>query len=153
MIHRIVKTSVSAAAALFFMTGCAHRLPGPGPKMSGEVKTVFALRYVDAVKGKGVRAEVGRRVTVHYTGWLKDGKKFDSSVDRGQPFVFELGAGRVITGWDTGVVGMRVGGKRRLIIPSPLAYGRRQNGAIPPNSELTFDIELLAVDSIGPSSR
>ena len=90
----------------------------------------------------------GDEVTVHYTGWLEDGTKFDSSVDRGQPFVFPLGRGRVIQGWDLGVAGMKVGGKRKLLIPAKLGYGKRGAGdAIPPNANLIFDVELLSVKS------
>jgi len=113
--------------------------------MSG-VRTAYALRYADLKKGKGAVATAGKRVTVHYTGWLTNGTKFDSSVDRGQPFSFHLGAGEVIPGWDGGVEGMRVGGKRRLLIPYQLAYGTRDSGPIPAKSNLTFDVELLGVE-------
>jgi len=96
--------------------------------------------------GTGAEATKGKRVEVHYTGWLVDGKVFDSSKTRGTPFVFPLGGGRVIDGWDQGVQGMRVGGKRKLTIPPHLAYGDEGfPGAIPPNSTLTFEIELLGV--------
>jgi len=96
--------------------------------------------------GTGDEAQSGQQVQVHYTGWLADGSKFDSSLDRGQPFAFALGARQVISGWDQGVVGMKVGGKRRLTIPPTLAYGERGfPGAIPPNATLTFEVELLGL--------
>jgi len=114
-------------------------------------KTDSGLEYQDLVVGTGAQASAGEQVSVHYTGWLQnpdgsDGKKFDSSVDRGQPFDFPLGAGRVIRGWDEGVAGMKVGGKRRLIIPAALGYGARgAGGVIPPNATLIFEVELLSV--------
>lgn len=111
-----------------------------------EVKMPSGLKYVDRVVGTGDEAVAGKTVNVHYTGWLENGKKFDSSVDRGQPFSFPLGAGRVIKGWDEGVQGMKVGGKRKLTIPSDLGYGSRgAGGVIPPNATLIFDVELLGV--------
>jgi FKBP-type peptidyl-prolyl cis-trans isomerase FkpA len=114
-------------------------------------KTSSGLQFQDLVAGTGAEASAGHQVTVHYTGWLQNpdgsaGKKFDSSLDRGQPFAFPLGAGRVIRGWDEGVAGMKVGGKRKLIIPADLGYGSRgAGGAIPPNATLIFDVELLGV--------
>lgn len=101
----------------------------------------------DIVVGTGATAETGKQVSVHYTGWLVDGgAKFDSSLDRGRPFNFQLGAGDVIKGWDQGVVGMKVGGKRQLTIPHHLAYGRRGfSDVIPPHATLRFEVELLAV--------
>ena len=111
-----------------------------------EVITPSGLKYIDQEVGTGDVAVAGKTASVHYTGWLENGKKFDSSVDRGQPFSFPLGAGRVIKGWDEGVQGMKVGGKRKLTIPSDLGYGPRgAGGVIPPNATLIFDVELLGV--------
>src|SRR5499426_2212200 len=111
-----------------------------------EVTTSSGLQYIELKVGAGATAQAGQTVSVHYSGWLENGKKFDSSVDRGQPFSFPLGTGRVIKGWDEGVKGMKVGGKRKLTIPSMLGYGAQgAGGAIPPNSTLIFDIELLSV--------
>ena len=114
--------------------------------------TPSGLQYEDAVLGTGAQATKGKSVTVHYTGWLYNdgvqGAKFDSSKDRNDPFVFALGAGMVIRGWDEGVAGMQVGGARTLIIPAELGYGARGAGAvIPPNATLKFDVELLGVSS------
>lgn len=114
--------------------------------MADAVTTTSGLKYVDDVVGSGASPERGKRVKVHYTGRLTDGKKFDSSVDRGQPFEFTIGVGQVIRGWDEGVMSMKVGGKRQLIIPAGLGYGARgAPPAIPPNAELVFDVELLGV--------
>jgi peptidylprolyl isomerase len=114
--------------------------------VAGAVKTASGLSYTDIVVGKGAAPTSGKEVTVHYTGWLEDGKKFDSSLDSGHPFVFRIGAGQVIPGWDEGVMSMKVGGKRKLIIPSPLGYGAAgAAGVIPPNATLIFDVELLDV--------
>mgnify|MGYP006350369737 FL=1 len=111
-----------------------------------DVTTPSGLKYLDQVVGTGEVAVAGKTVNVHYTGWLENGKKFDSSVDRGQAFSFPLGAGRVIKGWDEGVQGMKVGGKRKLTIPSNLGYGPQgAGGGIPPNATLIFDVELLGV--------
>ena len=108
--------------------------------------TKSGLAYVDTLAGNGAEPKTGDKVTVHYTGYLTDGKKFDSSVDRNSPFTFVLGVGQVIKGWDEGVATMKVGGKRKLIIPSILGYGQRGAGSvIPPNAELIFDVELLGV--------
>jgi len=117
-------------------------------KVTGAPKTTTSgLQYWDLVVGTGATAVAGKPVRVHYTGWLTNGTKFDSSVDRGQPFVFSLGAGQVIKGWDEGVAGMKVGGKRQLRIPPALGYGARgAGGVIPPNATLIFDVELLQVN-------
>src|SRR5581483_1169181 len=107
---------------------------------------VTTLQITDIVVGNGAEAKTGQQVSVHYTGWLTNGKKFDSSKDRGQPFTIPLGAGRVIKGWDQGIPGMKVGGKRKLVIPPQLAYGDRGfSSLIPPNSTLVFEVELLKV--------
>ena len=107
------------------------------------------LKYTDTKTGDGAAATPGNKVSVHYTGWLYNngakGAKFDSSVDRGQPFQFTLGAHQVIAGWDEGVAGMKVGGQRKLIIPPDLAYGKKGNAAIPPDSILYFDVELVDI--------
>ncbi|MBZ5523075.1 MAG: FKBP-type peptidyl-prolyl cis-trans isomerase [Acidobacteriia bacterium] len=116
------------------------RVSGPG------VTTPSGLQYWDIRVGTGAVAEKGKKVVVQYTGWLTDGKKFDSSVDRYRPFVFVLGAGGVIRGWDEGVAGMKAGGKRQLRIPPELGYGAKgMPDAIPPNATLIFDIDLLDV--------
>lgn len=129
------------------LTACAD--PGPPPGGS-----VAELQRIERQAGSGAVAASGMDVTVHYTGWLYDkrkpdqrGEKFDSSVDRGEPFTFLLGAGQVIRGWDDGVAGMKVGGKRTLLIPADMGYGRdgAGGGVIPPNASLVFDVELLDV--------
>src|SRR5437588_12288223 len=114
----------------------------PKDKKEGKiVTTASGLKYVDIKVGTGEEAKKGDNVEVHYTGWLKDGKKFDSSKDRGEPFPLRLGAGQVIKGWEEGVQGMKVGGVRKLIIPPDLAYGKRGHpGGIPPDAELTFEV-------------
>lgn len=138
---------LSAVLAASLMAGCAD----PGPAPDGRVAE---LQRVDLQTGSGAVAASGDEVTVHYTGWLYDedatnrrGEKFDSSVARGEPFIFLLGAGRVIRGWDEGVAGMRVGGKRVLLIPPEYGYGRKgAGGVIPPNGSLVFEVELLGVE-------
>jgi peptidylprolyl isomerase len=110
------------------------------------VTTASGLKYIDKMVGKGASPTKGKQVKVHYTGTLENGKKFDSSVDRNEPFVFVIGVGQVIPGWDEGVMSMKVGGKRRLIVPAKLGYGAAgAGGVIPPNATLIFDVELLDV--------
>jgi peptidylprolyl isomerase len=120
---------------------------GSGSPTPGRiVTTASGLKYEDLVLGDGPSPQPGQIATVHYTGWLKDGTEFDSSGKRGTPFEFKVGQGQVIKGWDEGVSTMKVGGKRRLIIPPDLAYGAAGAGnVIPPNAELTFDVQLLTV--------
>jgi len=116
---------------------------GPGP-----TEDVTELKVEDIVEGTGPEAKPGDNVTVHYTGWLTDGTKFDSSLDAGTPFTFGLGQGQVIRGWDEGVAGMKVGGKRRLTIPAAMGYGDQGagGGTIPPGATLVFDVELLSIN-------
>jgi FKBP-type peptidyl-prolyl cis-trans isomerase FkpA len=110
------------------------------------ITTPSGLQYEDIAEGTGTAAKAGDTVQVHYTGWLTDGTKFDSSVDRKSPFNFKLGAGRVIKGWDEGVAGMKVGGKRKLQIPPQLGYGAQgAGGVIPANAVLVFEVELLGI--------
>jgi len=110
------------------------------------VTTSSGLQYEDTIVGDGAKAKAGDLVSVHYTGWLENGTKFDSSKDRHQAFEFPLGAGRVIKGWDEGVAGMQIGGTRKLTIPSDLGYGAHgAGGVIPPNATLIFEVELLAI--------
>jgi len=126
--------------------GSAAAVPGESPGAAKEVTMASGLKYTDLKVGDGTVAESGMVASVHYTGWLTDGTKFDSSVDRGQPFSFRLGGGEVIRGWDEGVKGMRVGGKRKLVIPPDMGYGERgAGGVIPPNAWLVFDVELLGL--------
>tara|TARA_E500000318_G_scaffold29852_1_gene29738 strand:- start:3911 stop:4660 length:750 start_codon:yes stop_codon:yes gene_type:complete len=118
------------------------------PAQANDESPPDRLKVLDMVRGTGATAIENASVTVHYTGWLLDGTKFDSSHDRNQPFTFTLGAGRVIEGWDLGVVGMKVGGTRELLIPSKLAYGARgAGGVIPPNAPLRFEVELISVSA------
>src|SRR5437868_6353448 len=143
MSYRSLAWFVPVAVLLLACVWFAVDNPTPEDDMT---VTPSGLKYTDEQVGQGEEAKVGDSVTVHYTGTLKDGKKFDSSLDRNEPFVFKLGAGRVIKGWDEGVAGMKVGGKRKLMIPARLGYGARGAGEdIPPNADLVFEVELLKV--------
>ncbi|HVZ80449.1 MAG TPA: FKBP-type peptidyl-prolyl cis-trans isomerase [bacterium] len=114
------------------------------PASASTITTASGLRYLVLQEGTGEGVPAGKKVTVHYTGWLTNGTKFDSSLDRGRPFEFTLGVGQVIKGWDEGVQGMKVGEKRKLLIPSALGYGPRgAGGVIPPNADLVFEVTLL----------
>jgi len=137
---------IGLLAALVYFAKQGQQTAGDVNLGPNAVTTASGLRYEDLVAGSGPAAQAGNTVTVHYTGWLVDGTKFDSSVDRGQPFEFQLGAGNVIPGWDEGVAGMQVGGKRKLVIPAALGYGSQgAGGVIPPNAVLIFEVELLAI--------
>jgi len=147
--HRFI-TLFIALAILGGASGCgsSDKSNTTGPtKVSGQpTTTASGLQYWDIVVGSGATAVAGSQVSVHYTGWLTSGEKFDSSLDHGQPFSFPLGGGQVIKGWDEGVAGMKVGGKRQLRIPPELGYGASgAGGAIPPNATLIFDVQLLDV--------
>jgi FKBP-type peptidyl-prolyl cis-trans isomerase len=144
--------NASGLAALATLALCALPLAGLAFASDGKTaepewkKNPSGLEYQDLKVGDGAEAKPGKNVDVHYTGWLLDGTKFDSSVDRGKPFSFRLGAGEVIRGWDEGVAGMKIGGKRKLRIPAELGYGSRgAGGVIPGNATLIFDVELLGV--------
>lgn len=142
--NRTRRSVVWAIAALLAvgLAGCAD-----SKKEETKIeKTDSGLQYQDLQVGTGEVAQHGDTVTVHYTGWLKDGTKFDSSLDHNKPFVFTIDAGEVIKGWDEGVLGMKEGGKRKLMIPPELGYGRRGSPpVIPPNADLIFEVELLKV--------
>lgn len=133
------------------LTGCASPQPHAGTDVvdPNTVTTDSGLQYLDRKIGTGASPVQGDTVAVHYTGTLENGTKFDSSLDRGAPFVFVVGTGAVISGWDEGILGMREGGVRRLIVPSSLGYGARSVGSIPPHSTLIFDLELIEVKQPG----
>jgi FKBP-type peptidyl-prolyl cis-trans isomerase len=153
MTKYIVATAIILAlTAAFVVAQSATKKPAPNTsaptKVTGDgVKTPSGLAYWDIRVGTGEVAKEGSHVRVHYTGWLTNGKKFDSSVDAGKPFDFTIGNGEVIKGWEDGVAGMRIGGKRQLRIPPTLGYGAEgtPGGPIPPNATLIFDIQLLGV--------
>jgi peptidylprolyl isomerase len=154
------RSALALAALMLALPLAAQGAPSPDPKPARPktakpkepqlITTESGLKYVDTVVGTGASPQRGQQCRVHYTGWLSDkgqkGQKFDSSVDRGQPLAIPIGVGRVIKGWDEGILSMQVGGKRTLYIPAALGYGARgAGGVIPPNAELIFDVELLAV--------
>lgn len=139
----VIIAAIAVAAVLFVLLRGGGSTPSPG----SEVTTASGLKYVDEVVGTGDSPKLGQNVTVHYTGTLENGTKFDSSVDRGQPYNFRIGMGSVIKGWDEGVMTMKVGGKRRLVIPSNLGYGAAgRPPTIPPNATLIFEVELLRIE-------
>ena len=134
---------VGAAVLAVLVAACAQS-QAPSGGGGNEVTTASGLKYQDTKVGTGAEAKAGQTVVVHYTGWLTDGTKFDSSKDRGRPFDFRLGGGQVIKGWDEGVQGMKIGGTRKLTIPADLGYGARgAGGVIPPNATLVFEVDLL----------
>jgi len=152
----LVATGSLVVCLIVLGSGCdksqdtaAPSAPAPKPATAAPAQPatdVTELKIEDTKVGTGAVAETGKSVTVHYAGWLTTGAKFDSSKDRGEPFTFPLGGGQVIKGWDQGVVGMKVGGVRKLTIPPSLGYGARgAGGAIPPNATLVFEVELLDV--------
>jgi FKBP-type peptidyl-prolyl cis-trans isomerase len=148
MFRKTTAMLVIGAALALGSNGCGDDAFAPelGVDLEAMTETASGLMYQDLVVGTDDEAQSGDSVSVHYTGWLKDGTKFDSSVDRGQPFVFHLGQGDVIPGWDEGVAGMRVGGQRKLVIPPELGYGDRgSGGVIPGGATLVFDVELLEI--------
>jgi FKBP-type peptidyl-prolyl cis-trans isomerase len=150
MMRSIYTLFLISFAVLGLASGCGNSnksVTSSPTKVSGPATTTSSgLQYWDIVVGTGATAVRGSEVKVHYTGWLTNGEKFDSSRDRGEPFAFRLGAGQVIKGWDEGVVGMKIGGKRQLRIPPELGYGANgAGGVIPPNATLIFDVELLEV--------
>lgn len=142
----IVAIVIAAGLAIFAVTDDDGGEGGSGSALTDvEETTSTGLGYTDLVVGTGAEAQIGDTVVVHYTGWLEDGTVFDSSVERGVPFDFILGAGEVIAGWDEGILGMQEGGKRKLVIPPDLGYGPTANGPIPANATLIFEVELLEV--------
>jgi len=156
MSMRTILLLVALVLATSLAVGCSGQAATPEEPAQTETPAteppaaapeVTELQIEDLKEGTGAEAKSGDSVTVHYTGWLTDGTEFDSSVDAGQPFTFNLGAGEVIPGWDQGVAGMKVGGKRKLTIPPDLGYGAQGAGtAIPPNAVLVFEVELLEVN-------
>ncbi|MBL7993076.1 MAG: FKBP-type peptidyl-prolyl cis-trans isomerase [Candidatus Kapabacteria bacterium] len=148
--NKIILSLIVSIAAVCVLVSCRKPVRDIAKlekvQIMDTIKTASGLQYAEIHEGTGATPKAGQRVTVHYTGVLENGVKFDSSVDRDEPFTFKLGVGQVIEGWDEGVASMKQGSKRRLIIPSNLAYGPRGiAGAIPPNATLIFDVELLKI--------
>jgi FKBP-type peptidyl-prolyl cis-trans isomerase len=140
---------ISGLVAGLLLSGCGGgktKAPAGGAIKSDTVTTASGLKYVDLKIGEGASAQIGKKLTVHYTGWFTDGQKFASSRDDGEPLNLTLGQKQVIQGWEEGLTGMKVGGMRKLIIPPNLAYGERGRGPIPPNATLIFEVELLGVE-------
>ena len=148
--NKLFLMTITFALSCFLIAGDKYNSNFFWERMYMEVSTVTTdsgLKYIDNKTGDGEYPNVGDKVVVHYTGTLEDGTKFDSSSDRGQPFEFTIGVGQVIKGWDEGVISMKIGGKRKLIIPPELAYGSRGAGrVIPPNATLIFEVELLDIN-------
>jgi FKBP-type peptidyl-prolyl cis-trans isomerase len=144
----MLKLAIATLSLVVLLASAPAQNPGGPTKVAGKpTKLPDGLEYWDLKEGTGPAAKQGDKVKVHYTGWLTDGKKFDSSVDRNEPFPFTIGAHQVIKGWEEGVAGIKVGGKRQLRIPGDLAYGSRgYPGVIPPNATLIFDVELLGIN-------
>ena len=141
-----MRNLIKLSGAVLLAMICVMPADAAETKVSKMTTTDSGLKYVDVVVGTGASPTRGKQVKVHYTGTLENGTKFDSSVDRKKPFSFIIGVGQVIKGWDEGVMGMKVGGKRKLVIPANLGYGARgAGGVIPPNATLLFDVELLDV--------
>jgi FKBP-type peptidyl-prolyl cis-trans isomerase len=142
---RGMKILVLALCVAAASVAACSKNPDAGASASAAAPQAGALQIEDVKIGDGAVAAKGKTVAVHYTGTLTDGKKFDSSLDRGQPITFPLGSGMVIKGWEQGIEGMRVGGKRKLTIPPALGYGERGKGPVPPNATMIFDVELVSV--------